>query len=474
MKMDELQRTTWIVALAICFWLLLIFICIFRVSNTVTLLIIFNTGILGTFSAVSKSRVRFLLLAILCGIIAVVLIARHERSGLFVLSVVARFAFMGVLVVALTPRLTEISHKLYLDMEKLADERQEALQESRRWLSRLNALVQVITAIGMRGMKSGLDETFAECLQEARKVFNADSGLIYRIGRNTGEMSIISSFGYSEELLEKMRKKGVKKAELCDACKRMGPLIIDNLAIDEKCKSLASVKSGSSICVPIRTRNNLWGVLHLRRMHPQAFSKEDVQLAQAMAYQFAIAMQRAFLFEQISTLAVTDELTGLYNLRKLREDVEREVIRSKRYNHEFSIIMGDIDHFKKINDFYGHRAGDKVLKEIAAALESSKREVDRAYRYGGEEFVILLPETSLAEATEVAEKMRKRIESLEIRINENAQPLNVTISMGVSSFPENGQEIQSLIQAADEALYTAKFLGRNRVSSYSESLGVER
>lgn len=214
------------------------------------------------------------------------------------------------------------------------------------------------------------------------------------------------------------------------------------------------------------------GVLHLRRRHPDAFTPEDIQLARALTYQFGLAMQRSSLFEQVNRLAITDPMTGLYNYRKLTRDLEREIVRSKRYRHAFSFIMADIDHFKELNDQFGHQAGDAVLREVARALDSGRREVDRVYRYGGEEFSVLLPETDWPEAYEVAEKLRKKIAALEVATDGDAAAITTTISMGVASFSHDSLALENLISAADEALYNAKESGRDKVVAHAAIEGA--
>lgn len=130
--------------------------------------------------------------------------------------------------------------------------------------------------------------------------------------------------------------------------------------------------------------------------------------------------------------------------------------------------MADIDHFKKFNDTHGHQAGDAVLHGVAQAMEKGRREVDRVYRYGGEEFSVILPETDLSEALDVAEKIRKSVESLVVKAENGDVPLKVSISMGVASFPLDGDSPEKLIGAADEALYAAKEAGRNRTIPHAE------
>jgi diguanylate cyclase (GGDEF)-like protein len=130
--------------------------------------------------------------------------------------------------------------------------------------------------------------------------------------------------------------------------------------------------------------------------------------------------------------------------------------------------MADIDHFKDFNDLHGHQAGDEVLRGVAATLDGGKREVDRVYRYGGEELAVLLPETDWSEARDVAEKLRSRVEELTVESEGSGERLSVTVSMGVASFPNDSEDIETLTAGADEALYAAKEGGRNRVTAYAE------
>lgn len=464
MKMNELQRTTWTAATALGVALLLIFFCIFRVSNVTALVIVVNMAVLGFVSLVTYSRWRYLVLFALTGVLALELFLREPSSTLANVSILARFFITGLLVTYFASLLTRESHKLYLDMRRLVRERSDALADSRRWLTRINALVMVISTIST---KNHLSEIFKEGLEEARKVFDADSGLIYSVDAASGGMSIVGSFGYSNDVLDKMEKKGISRADSCMACIKGRPVAVDNLARDEKCENLQKVTTGSSVCIPIFGGETLYGVLHLRRRHPDAFTPEDIQLAQALTYQFGVAMQRASLFEQVNRLAITDPMTGLYNYRKLTRDLDREIVRSRRYHHPFSFIMVDIDHFKQFNDSYGHQAGDAMLRAVACELNSGRREVDRVYRYGGEEFSILLPETDWPEAFEVADKLRSKVEELEVSPDGVTGPLKTTVSMGVASFSHDSLDLEHLVAAADEALYDAKGSGRNVVKAHA-------
>lgn len=165
---------------------------------------------------------------------------------------------------------------------------------------------------------------------------------------------------------------------------------------------------------------------------------------------------------ELQDLSIRDGLTGLYNPREFRRQLTEEIARSRRYGHPFSLLMLDIDFFKKVNDARGHPAGDEVLRKVAACILCEIRTTDLAARYGGEEFVVILLEIPASIAAITAERIRRAIADLAIPA-EQGDPVNVTVSIGVASFPENAGSEQELIAVADRALYASKQAGRNRV-----------
>jgi diguanylate cyclase (GGDEF)-like protein len=164
---------------------------------------------------------------------------------------------------------------------------------------------------------------------------------------------------------------------------------------------------------------------------------------------------------ELHEISIVDSLTGLYNRKHLMETLDKEVSRSQRHSHSFSLLVIDIDHFKKYNDTYGHLAGDEVLSRLASVFKKSIRSSDYAARYGGEEFIIMLPEIDPEQGLVTAERMLKQV--AEERFGGEGESIKVTISVGVASYPENGEDAQSVIRNADAAMYEAKEQGRNRV-----------
>ncbi len=214
------------------------------------------------------------------------------------------------------------------------------------------------------------------------------------------------------------------------------------------------------IAVPLLLRKKiLGGIVLIDNSGENQFSVSDMNLLTLFAQQAAIAIDNARLFEQVQQLATIDELTGIYNRRKLFELGRAEFNRSKRYNIPFSVLLIDIDNFKHVNDQYGHATGDIVLKKVTEVCGHSIRDVDILGRYGGEEFVVLLPYTTLDQACIIAKRLRKMIEETEIEVQGNL--IRVTVSIGVVQKGAKTQNIESLLDRADTAMYKAKDSGRN-------------
>ena len=168
---------------------------------------------------------------------------------------------------------------------------------------------------------------------------------------------------------------------------------------------------------------------------------------------------------KIKTLSETDELTGIFNMRAFHKMLERVMLQSERYAHAFSILMIDSDSLKAINDSMGHDAGNRLLRNTVKAIQDNLRQTDVIARFGGDEFIVLLPETSARHAMDVAERIRATIESSPL--NERGKQMAVTASLGIASFPEHGKDADVIIERADRAMYLSKNAGKNRVTLYN-------
>jgi diguanylate cyclase (GGDEF)-like protein len=205
------------------------------------------------------------------------------------------------------------------------------------------------------------------------------------------------------------------------------------------------------------------GVLALGWSLAKHFEAAEVERLRVVADQSALALQNALLHAELEQLSVTDRLTELFNHGYLTMRLDQELGRAGRFGHTLSVIMLDIDNFKAFNDRFGHLAGDEVLRGVSALVRENLREMDVAARYGGEEFVVIVPETDTAGARAVAERIRQSIAAHVFVRDEAGGEVHATISVGVSTFPADGRSVESLIRAADDAMYGAKRAGKDRV-----------
>jgi len=226
----------------------------------------------------------------------------------------------------------------------------------------------------------------------------------------------------------------------------------------------AGCKMQSIICVPIVVEEEVKGIIHLDSRKKNAFDRKDLEFAELISSEVSIILERAFLYEEIRSLSIRDPLTGCFNRRKMDEDMEREVLRSKRYGNKFSVLLIDVDWFKKYNDFHGHQKGDRILQLLSYLFLKNTRNIDGVYRYGGEEFLVLLMETDTKSALKTAERIRKTVQREKFEGEEKSQPRGkITVSIGVATFPSHGNTKEEIIHSADVALYKAKESGKNRV-----------
>ncbi len=227
--------------------------------------------------------------------------------------------------------------------------------------------------------------------------------------------------------------------------------------IFDRFEVIQTIGAGKSLlCLPIKFQGEVKGACYLEKSTP--FNEEDIAVLKSVMNQAAISSENAKLYE----LATTDGLTKLIGHRHFQFLLQQETERAIRFHRTLALLMLDIDHFKRLNDTYGHQAGDEVLIEVSRVLQQGCREIDTVARYGGEEFVLILPETDLAGAFLVAERLRSRVENCVICYQD--QVMRVTVSLGVACFPEQAASKEELIQVADKAMYLSKERGRNRVS----------
>lgn len=221
--------------------------------------------------------------------------------------------------------------------------------------------------------------------------------------------------------------------------------------------------SGTAAIVPLTLEGRVIGCIVVAAPAPGTIAYEEARNIALLGALAATSLEIVWEMEEVSRRARTDALTGLYNRRAFDEQLERLLAHADRFGHSVSLILADVDHFKQVNDTWGHESGDTVLKSIARTFNEGVRAVDICARFGGEEIAVLLPETSLPGAAELADRLRKAVAAQPISAQGN--PIRVTISCGVACYPDGVLTKEALFAAADRALYEAKSAGRNCVKS---------
>jgi len=247
--------------------------------------------------------------------------------------------------------------------------------------------------------------------------------------------------------------------------------MLDNDVTAEEYRFVQGRSVRSIACVPLVAKGSTLGIILIEQVIPEAFTSENVRLLEILSQQVSIAIDNARLYNQMQEMATIDGLTGAYNRIHFQNCLREEFDRAREQGGDLALIMCDIDHFKRFNDTHGHQFGDLVLKTLSAHIREHLRKTDLFARYGGEEFVILMPHTTVRQAADKAEELRRSIS--EMLVSDRVISTSITISMGVSAFPEMAKNEIQLIKSADDALYSAKNSGRNRVQSAGFS-GDER
>ena len=254
--------------------------------------------------------------------------------------------------------------------------------------------------------------------------------------------------------------------------KHVAPLVIDQVQPGQLFMQSIVDDIQSCLIAPIVFQDEVIGYLCLYSAKSGFFNPDDVHFTAGFANQIAAALGNARLFEQVHTSAIRDSLTGLFNRRHLLFLAEQEINRSRRYQHPMSVIMIDVDHFKKVNDSYGHLIGDQVLRNLSRLISQSMREVDFIGRYGGEEFVIILPETALDQAMLAAQRLCNHIANT--KLDTEKGEIYITVSLGVATYDEEKPGLDNFLEYADQALYEAKQNGRNQARAFLSSKEIRQ
>ena len=311
-----------------------------------------------------------------------------------------------------------------------------------------------------------LTQLLPAIVKRATDLMHANGGELGLYNQENKEIKIVISQSVGKELTDTVLVPG--EGMFGKVAETLQPLIIQNyMEWDNHVQAYDSEMVHSVIAAPLLIGKQLLGVIGIARtVSNEPFTENDLILLSLFAQQAAIAINNANLYNEVEKLTKIDALTGLYNRRGLNELSHRELVRALRSNNPMAMFMIDIDYFKYVNDHYGHPIGDQILILLSDELQKNVREMDILCRYGGEEFAVLLPETNVQTAKNIAERLRIYVENHLFKVQDLV--LNITISIGVSWMPGKIASIDSLLNRADSAMYLAKRSGRNKVCVFNE------
>ena len=309
-----------------------------------------------------------------------------------------------------------------------------------------------------------LDEAYRVVGSMARELFPQDSGAVLAMSPSGSTLEAMATWG------PRSMDETVFTPEQCWAIRNGQSHVVPDTRAGALCGHLPTPSPAAYVCAPLVAQGETLGVLHVGTpatagpAAPAGAADARRPLIEAVAAQLALSLANVRLREVLRSQSIRDPLTGLFNRRYMEETLEREVRRAERAGRPLTLLLLDIDEFKHQNDSFGHDAGDAVLRELGALLARSLRREDVACRYGGDEFVLVLPDASLDTALRRADEIRETVKGL--RVSAHGHSLGaITVSIGLAALPDHGLDPRALLAAADIALYRAKREGRDRVSA---------
>jgi diguanylate cyclase (GGDEF)-like protein len=310
-----------------------------------------------------------------------------------------------------------------------------------------------------------LDSILQTILEKMAEYFRPDTWSLLMVDEGKNELYFAIAVGTAAEALKNVRLK-VGEGIAGHVAKYGEKLIVPDVAADprfaKRIDQVTQWETQSIICVPLKSKLRVQGVIQLVNVNMAHFGAEETFFLQALCDYAAIAIENARSVEKIQELTITDDCTGLYNARHLYKTLETEVYRSSRFAYEFSVVFIDLDHFKQVNDTHGHLIGSKLLAEIGYLIKAQLRLIDFAFRYGGDEFVVLLPQTGKDSALVVARRLRDSLRSSAF-CKEEGLNLNVRASMGLATYPHDAKSPHDIIQQADSMMYEVKNSTRDNI-----------
>jgi diguanylate cyclase (GGDEF)-like protein len=347
---------------------------------------------------------------------------------------------------------------------------EEEVAELRRQIERLSLFHEVGKALAST---LDLQKILQTIMEKISDFLQPDTWSLLMLDEKTQELYFEIAIGNGANKLKDVRLK-LGEGIAGWAALHGEPVLVADVSCDprftKKFDEITQGETHSIVCVPIKGRERVLGVIELVNcLSKGSFREEDIPILKNLADYAAIALENARYVQRIHELTITDDCTALYNARHLNFVLDAEIYRSTRYNYEFSVVFIDLDHFKLVNDHYGHLIGSKFLWLIGDLIKGNLRLIDYPFRYGGDEFVVLLPQTSKLNALLVVRRLRELLNS-KVFFAEEGLNIRVTASFGVATFPHDARTRKELLHLADEAMYVVKNTTRDDIALAGEGI----
>lgn len=310
-----------------------------------------------------------------------------------------------------------------------------------------------------------LDSILQTIMEKMAEYFRPDTWSLLMVDEERDDLYFAIAVGSASEALKDVRLK-VGEGIAGHVAKHGERLIVPDVYTDprfaKRIDEMTRWETRSIICFPLRSRLRVLGVIQLVNVDMEHFGDQEIYFLQSLCDYAAIAIENARSVEKIQELTITDDCTGLFNARHLYKTLETETYRSARFGYEFTVLFIDLDHFKQVNDTYGHLVGSKLLAEVGYLVKAQLRLIDFAFRYGGDEFVVLLPQTGKDSALVVARRLRDSLRT-SLFCRDEGLNLNIRASIGVATYPHDAKTPHDVIRQADEMMYLVKNTTRDNI-----------
>ncbi|BAZ20472.1 diguanylate cyclase with PAS/PAC and GAF sensors [Kalymmatonema gypsitolerans NIES-4073] len=385
---------------------------------------------------------------------------RSKEANLTARSTILVVGTAGILALGLIPLAGTAINRDIIRRRRVEADLHKSEQKLKQWVGELEQRSSEISLLGelsdVLQACFTLDEAYTVLSELLQPLFPDTAGGVFLTSESKTLVEAVATWG------DERACASLFTPTECWGLRRGRPYFLSDTQSRLRCHHVHPHFGAQTFCVPMMAQGEALGVLHLVASETGQLTQAKQLLATTVAEHIALALANLKLRETLKNQSIRDPLTGLFNRRYMEESLEREIRRAERKEQPLGVIMLDVDHFKRFNDIHGHEAGDIVLRELGEFLKSMIRGSDIACRYGGEEFIVLLPEAPLKITELRADQMRSGTKHLNLQYRRESLGA-ISLSLGVASYPQHGNTAETVIRAADAALYQAKTQGRDRV-----------